>query len=134
MIFCARLWYVGACIIVDSNACVGFQRQLFQFLWHRSTELIRRLTLIRPAIEGGLGIFHLETRFAAMRCLHIKQLICNYGAAKWHAFAEYWVGLSLRHWKPEFLCNARPHSFDRPTFYDVTLADFRRLSQRQPGL
>ena len=77
--------------------------------------------------SGWSCIVDLESRFAAMRCVHIKQLIVNYGSARWHVFARFWIGLSLRQWNPDFLSNTRPHSFDRPPFYSAALSDFRRL-------
>ena len=75
----------------------------------------------------------IASRLAALRIMHIKHLLCN-EPVKWHSFAHYWAGLSLRHFRPDFASNLQPHADWQPAFYKQTLADLRSLRQQLPDM
>ena len=120
---CAKLWYVGTCILFTKALIERVERALFGFL--KNSRWIKRLTLILPPLEGGLGLFHLRSRFTALRCSHIKRLITDTTPTKWKHFATFWVGLSLRQWAPDLASNLLPHSAWQPEFYQAALNEFR---------
>ena len=123
LLVCAKLWYVGTCVLFTSAFIDRVERALFDFL--TNSRWIKRLTLILPPLEGGLGIFHLRSRFAALRCSHVKRLIMDGPPTKWKHFATFWVGLSLRKWAPNLASNLLPHSDWQPEFYQAALNEFR---------
>lgn len=75
ILFCARIWYVGTCIVFTDRFISFVERLLFRFLWQRSTEWVRRRTVILPVIMGGLGTTHLRSKLAALQCMQIARFL-----------------------------------------------------------
>ena len=115
-------------MIFSSNFIAKVNRLVFTFLW--KNEWVSRRTLVLPPVEGGLGIFHVESRLAAFRCDHLRRLMIG-SSAKWQIFARYWIGLSLRKWAPALASNLFAHSEWRPEFYSKALFELRQICLKQ---
>ena len=82
-----------------------------------------------PCKKGGLRVVNIDLKLKAMHVIHVKHLVHHNNFVKWHAFARYWLGLSLRDVKPELASNSVPHSEVLPLFYAKTLVSFRKWAQ-----
>ena len=126
IIFCSKLWYIGSCTLFDTDFESKLNKLLYGFMW-KTTEWVSRKTIIRPVLEGGLAVYDIQSRLAALRVKHICRLISG-PPARWHTLAAYWIGLQLRAWRSDIASNSRPHSeFEMPTFYSVALKTFKML-------
>ena len=125
VLFLTRLWYAGTVILFDADFIAKIQRVIFKFLW-RTTEWLARQTVVGPVDQGGLGVFDINTRLAALRVMHIKRFTFG-DAVCWHSLAAYWIGFSVRQYNNTHARNTIVHAeSERPAFYDKALRDFRR--------
>ena len=123
-VICAKLWYVGACVLFSKEFISRVNRLIFKFIW--KNEWVSRNTLVLPPTDGGLGVYSLDLRLAAFRCDHLRRLFQD-SEAKWKHFAVYWIGHSVRMWAPALASNILAHSEWRPKFYLRALVDFRQV-------
>ncbi len=132
VLFLTRLWYAGAIIIFERTFIDKVQRISFKFLW-RTTEWLARLTVIGPVDQGGLGVFDLKTRLAALRIMHLKHFAFG-SEVSWHTVAAFWIGLSLRQFNSRYASNMIRHAeSERPRFYEQALKDFHRFLELTNG-
>ena len=54
---------------------------LFKYVWNKKPDKIKRNYLISPTEKGGLGIPHVPSQFAALKCAWIKRLISESNAS-----------------------------------------------------
>ena len=54
--FLAKAWYVSHVYPIPLDSAKRIQRSLFRYLWNRSSEPIKRNTVLLPKLEGGLGM------------------------------------------------------------------------------
>jgi hypothetical protein len=112
----SQMWYRASAVPISKHYVDLFQRETFRFIWHSTAEPIRRSVLYKPILEGGLGVIHIQTKLQAFLLRHLQALINN-SSAKWTYFAIYWLGLSLRRYRPAFASLLIPHSESIPLFY-----------------
>ncbi len=86
-----------------------------------------------PPSEGGIGVLHIESKMAAIQCLHIGDMISN-KEAKWIPLAVYWCGHSIRSAAPALPRRNAPNSFQRPKFYQQVMGNFREHRDHVGGL
>jgi hypothetical protein len=132
VVFFARLWYSGACVVFSQPFIDAVTRLIHQFIW-KTTEYIARHTLICPLADGGLNLLHVPSRLAALRVIHLVHFLRD-KPVTWHVFVRYWAGLSLRHFRADLASNLLPHSDWQPDFYRRALADLRVYNSFVPLL
>jgi exonuclease III len=112
----SKLWYVATCHILSPELHIWLERLIFNFIWGSTSEKMRRLTLIRPYNEGGLGAVHIKSRCAALYIKHLTHLI-ERPETLWAPLARYWVALPLRKHDNEVWNNLAPHAPQPNYFY-----------------
>ena len=117
----SKLWYRGAVTPVSKHYVKLFQRETFRFIWHSTAEPIRRSVLYKSTLEGGLGVIHIYSKLQSLQLKHVQSLLKD-NPAKWTYFAKYWLGLSLRRYRPDFTSLLLPHSETLPLFYQQCLS------------
>ena len=123
---CSKLWYVSSVQVIHDVYLTKFTKLLFDFIWNGKTEWVKRETLFLSPQEGGLGLINISAKFKALQVKHLINLM--YGSyTKWHSFAIYWIGLSLRVYQPKFNNNSMPHSEFAPLFYRSCLGNLRDI-------
>ena len=128
---CSKLFYIGSFLSLPNTFYHDFERHIFDFLWGSIRECVKRQTLYLSKYEGGFGLVKLDCKIKALHLMHLKSLL--YGPfAKWHTFAIYWTGLSLRKLRPDFASNSLLHSEKRPSFYCKLLESYRLIIEKYP--
>jgi len=120
---CSKLWYLVATTILPAPFLDKIIRLVFDFVWSNKTEKVSRNTMYLESDKGGIGLVHIKSKIKAMQVKHLLQLL-NKEYAKWHSFAIYWIGFSLRSFKPEYASNSIPHSDHKPMFYEASCECF----------
>jgi len=129
-----KLWYVSSVFPLPHTTLKDISRMMFQFIWrHYHTDCVSRTSVIRPPLEGGLGVTHIETKIASFRAAHVKRLLSDIPAA-WTKFALYWIGLQLSIFKPSLRTMLDPHAESPNLFYADVLKNIRSLNVIKPML
>ena len=111
----SKIWYVASCTLLSPTFIKWLEKAIFQFIWNCKTERIKRITLIRPYADGGLGAAHVVSRCASFQVKHIHHIISR-PTALWVPFAKYWAAKSLRQWDSDVWNILSPHAV-RPNIY-----------------
>ncbi len=91
----SKIWYAAEIVPPRKEHIAKINSHIFKFVWGHKTEYVSRDTMFLPPSKGGLGILHMESKMAAMHCLHIGDMISD-KEAKWISLAVYWCGHSVR--------------------------------------
>ena len=127
----SKLWYVATCNLLSPNFLVWIERLIFQFIWGSNSEKMRRLTLIRPYTEGGLGAVHIKSRCASLLVKHLKHLT-ERPDTLWAPLARYWVAMPLRKFEKEVWSNLNPHAPHPNNFYSEAYKSYALYDQIHP--
>ncbi len=57
----SRIFYPALSLYVDQKTCSSIDTMLFTFLWKNKTEYVKRKTLIRNTLEGGVNALDFST-------------------------------------------------------------------------
>jgi len=121
---CSRLWYTLSVLPLNSPFIKRLTSYMFRYIWRKSTERVKRSIMYQTFERGGLRVVDIERKLRAYQIRHVFSFLSgNY--CKWHSFTEYWIGLSLRQFKPSLWRNDIPHSSEIPVFYDRCLRLFK---------
>ena len=127
----SKLWYVATCNLFSPGFLVWAERLVFNFIWGSSSEKMKRLTLIRPYTEGGLGAVHIQSRCASLLVKHLKQLV-DRPDTLWAPLARYWVAMPLRKFESEVWSNLNPHAPHPNSFYSEAYKSYARFHRLNP--
>jgi exonuclease III len=127
----SKLWYIATCIILTPAFHIWVERLIFNFIWGSKCEKMKRLTLIRPYNEGGLGAVHIKSRCAALYIKHLTHLVENPDKL-WASLARYWVAMPLRHYNAEVWSNMAPHAPRPNKFYSEAFQHYARYKELHP--
>lgn len=130
---CSKLWYLCSVQIPPKHYVNQFEREIFKFLWNNKVECLSRKSMQLPFCEGGQNITNIEHKLTAFLLKHIQDIIGN-RQTKWKHFAVYWLGLSLRHYRPDFKSLKIPHSETIPTFYQLCMKAVQKFQTACPTL
>jgi hypothetical protein len=88
------------------------QRHLFQFIWHKKPERIKRHILYGPKEEGGVNMTNLEIKNYALKIAWVKRITQNnHSPPSWTIFVtKHFRELGNKFWE----CNLK-HRFKRGT-------------------
>jgi hypothetical protein len=112
---------------MDKKYIKNINSMLYKFIWGKF-ELISRDTLIRPYEEGGMGMFHIESRIKAIR---IRQFYYTKDKmnSMFYCFSVYWLKHQLKKWIVNF--NITPGGVDkeRPSVYSEMIEYKKELEE-----
>lgn len=128
-----NLWYTCSFTPLPESTLKSVHQMIFKFLWqNHGAEWISRKSAIKAPAEGGLGVVHIATKIASLRCAHAQRLLEDSPAA-WKHFAVYWVGLQLRSFNPALRNMSIPHAESPNSFYSDLLSCVNNLRKiKQP--
>jgi len=113
---CSRVWYALSLLPFSTTCTRKLTTYMFKLFWNGSTERLKRSVMCNSFEHGGLQVIDIINKINSYYIIHIFHFL--YGEyAKWHSFAEYWLGLSLRQYKASLWRNDTPHSFQPTQFY-----------------
>lgn len=121
---CSKLWFLGMVLIPPKHYLTQFERAAFNFMWNNKVEALSRKSMQLPFSEGGQNVVSIQHKLASFLLKHVQQIIGNH-EAKWKYFAIYWLGMSLRHLRPDFASLKIPHSETMPQFYHLCMKAFQ---------
>ncbi|CAF0936516.1 unnamed protein product [Brachionus calyciflorus] len=58
----SKLWFIATFITINKHKIKELHIMIFRFIWNSKIELVKRETLILPFENGGMNMFHLESR------------------------------------------------------------------------
>ena len=70
---------------------------LFKFIWHGKGEKIKRNTLIKDPLKGGVGMLDLTSYMRALKITWIRRYITKRGV--WKAIASEIIGKNVEFWR-----------------------------------
>lgn len=73
-ILLSKLWYGGRILAIKKQTIKELNTLIFQFLWSKKRELIRRNYLIRDIKNGGIQMIDIESKCLALRLERIRKL------------------------------------------------------------
>jgi zinc-binding in reverse transcriptase len=125
----AKLWYVGSVVPLPQTLVTTVSRAIFTFIWSDyGTEFVSRQTMIKPIVDGGIGVTHIDTKLSSLRCAHAARFVSEIEAT-WKYFGEYWFGLQMRRFNQSRYSNSTAHA-ERPNdFYAAVLLCVQRVAK-----
>ena len=128
----AKLWYIISVVNLPNTTIMSITKLLFNFIWNNHfSECISRLSAIRSRLEGGLGVLHIDTKIASLRCAYIKRFLDD-EPKTWKFLTNYWIGLQLRSFKPSLFTNLIPHAEHPNLFHQNALQHFQSVFKATP--
>jgi hypothetical protein len=95
----SKLWHIATVTQLSKSFLQKAEAIIFHFIWGKMEKLQRSVVYnIYPA--GGLGIFHIPSRIAALAIKHIANYIYTRNK-RWVPFSDYWLAIHLRHLLPQ---------------------------------
>ena len=129
---CSRLWYLGHILLLSAYWLRRFRSLLFRYVWAseaQGQDRVNRATVTLPVLQGGLGVFCVETQLKAFRVSMVLDLVYGGAGATWKFYATYFMGLQLRLWAPRMASNLLPHAAVPPEYYGSVLGVFRDFAE-----
>ena len=83
----SKLWFILNFVVLKRNQIIILERKIYQYLWNNKIELIKRKTLIKSKLEGGLDMIDI---FSKIQSIYVKQYIYLLNN---HQKVEYQYGL-----------------------------------------
>jgi hypothetical protein len=83
----SKLWFILNFVVLKRNQIIILERKIYQYVWNNKMELIKRKTLIKSKLEGGLDMIDI---FSKIQSIYIKQYIYLLNN---HQKVEYQYGL-----------------------------------------
>ena len=117
---CSKLWYIAPVLHLPEHYLKRFDKALFQFIWNKVQEPVKRTTLIGKTQDGGLAVVSIKLKAEAFRIMHMVKFFNapEVDPPKWIYFSIYWIGLQYRRFRPDFASHSTLHCLDyRPSFY-----------------
>ena len=121
---CSKVWYTLSVLPLSGLLIRKLTRYMYQFVWNGSTEKVKRSIMSQDLTQGGLRVIDFQKKLQAHKIKHILQFLSG-DFVKWHSFAEYWTGLSLRNYKSSLWKNSIPHGLEPTHFYKDCLTAFK---------
>jgi exonuclease III len=87
-----KIWFIGNIVTLSNTFLKKLNKIIFSFLW-RTTEWIKRTTVVNTVENGGLGLIHIKTRLNTFYVKHLLSIIEN-PYSYYASFAIYWLGIT----------------------------------------
>jgi hypothetical protein len=94
----SKLWHVATTTPLSKPFLQKTETMVFHFIW-KTMEKLQRSVVFNIYPAGGLGIFHIPSRIAALAIKHIANYIYNRNK-RWVPFSDYWLAIHLRNLLP----------------------------------
>ncbi len=127
-----KLWYVAACHILTPSFMKWLERLIFKYIWSNKSERIKRLTLIRPYNQGGLGVMHIKSRCTAYQVKHVQQVINN-SISNGAALAKYFLAKPLLKLEPSIADDSPSHAGQPSPFYKTCIMQYKKFRKSHLG-
>ena len=132
----SRLWHVAKILPPPSWVSERFNSIVWPFIWKGRMENVSRERCCAPVKHGGLNIVNFLTKCESLRISSFQSLRDEFGTAKWHFLARYFLGnrlstLDRRFCSPSVSC---PSSAKPSTYYCNCLTIFARLHSKLGSL
>ena len=125
----SRLWHVAKILPPPSWVSDRFNSIVWPFIWKGRMENVSRERCCAPIDHGGLNIVHFITKCDSLRISSFQSLRDEFGSAKWHFLARYFLSNRLASLDSRF-CSPRvscPSSSEPSNYYRICLNVFIRL-------
>ena len=115
----SSLWYVGRIRGIPDNTLTKAERLMYDFLWHpRKNEMIKRSTLQKDYIQGGIGIINIRAKLDSFNLKKLQEAI-KHPEKPWVSQIIYRLGYQLRDQVPKFGSNEYVHTFQKNHIYNM---------------
>ena len=91
----SKLWFITTFIKIKTEKIKEINLMLFRFIWNSKIELIKRETLILPYENGGMNMFHLESRLKTVSLQTYLYIRKNYHR-DFYQLSIKWLKFNLR--------------------------------------
>ena len=120
----SKFWYLAKVLIPPSWVIAEFKSITWNFIWRGKMECVSRERCCAPLTHGGLGILDFEKKCKSLRLSSFHSLKNDFGSAKWHYLAKYFIGRRLSSLDNTFNLhsNLGPSAFSPSKWYDNCLA------------
>ena len=75
---CSKLWYIAPVLHLPEHYLKRFYKALFQFIWNKVQEPVKRTTLIGKTQDGGLAVvseaFRIKLKLSGL-CIKLNFLM-----------------------------------------------------------
>ena len=132
----SRLWHVAKILIPPPWVTDKFKSMIFKFIWKGKMENVSRRRCCAPLDSGGLNIISFEEKCASLRLSNFSTLRDDFGSAKWHYLARYFLSsrLSVLDARFNFTSVSVPSSSEPSLYYRKCLALFTKLHRAHGSL
>src|ERR1043165_1911839 len=135
----SKVWYLSQIFKLSYSFIRFINSYVTAFLWNKTPALLSWHTLIRSTDEGGIGLFHVETRANTFAIRHIYRFVSlahteqtandMLELPRWFYFAKYWIGLQTRNYCKLLWNNNIPHAEEPPPFYKNGLKSLNHMTK-----
>ena len=91
----SRLWHVAKVLPPPAWVYDVFKSIIWPFVWNGKMENVSRQRCCAPIKLGGLNIVDFNAKCASLRLSNFQGLRDDFGSAKWHFLARYFLGNRL---------------------------------------
>ena len=106
----AQLWYTAKMVPISKPQCKEIEKLIYNFIWKRDYDPIKRNILTLPYCKGGLNIPDIKLKCDLLLSHRITNL-CNENTRKiWADLSLYWLRDSLSVHHPFLRTNRKPKS------------------------
>ena len=119
------LWYTGSVMPLPAWAEKKINQVIFDFLWSRKNEQIKREVCFLPYELGGLNVVNVALKCKALLPKSVVFIIDDQYKAKWVYLARYFIGRDLGklHQSWGFLkSHTKPHAWSAPSYYQSVVS------------
>ena len=89
-----QIQFLFSMIYIPDNIIERIDKMLFNFLWDNKTAKIKKLTMIAPIEDGGLGMIDVHEVHRAAKCGWIKRIYDN-TQSKWKITTQYMLAIPI---------------------------------------
>ena len=91
----SKLWFITTFIKINLQKIKEINLLVFRFIWNSKIELVKRETLILPYENGGMNMFHLESRLKTVSLQTYLYIRKNYNR-DFYQLSIKWLKFHLR--------------------------------------
>ena len=85
-VLCSKMWYLGHILLLSAWWLRRFRSLFFKYVWAseaQGQDRVNRGAVTLPVLQGGLGLFCVETQLRAFRVGMVLDLLYRDSGATW---------------------------------------------------
>ena len=90
LLLLSQLIYLATCYKIPNKHIKELNKIIFSFLWNSKKEKVKRVVVMNPVSQGGLGMIDIDSRMRSLRLSWLPNIL-NDSEKPWKYICKFWL-------------------------------------------